>query len=449
MSNQQIAEATAVSERVLVVDDSLVIRKAIERKLKTDFDLIMANNGEAAWEILARDESIKVLITDIEMPGLDGYGLICRIRAAEQPQLRNLPIIAITGADDEETKARAFACGATDFIIKPIDPLQLQARVHAHVKFNDTTRKLAEVEATLEDQAITDPLTLLSSRRYFLQRGEQDLAHAVRHGSDMVLARLDIDRLKHIYTQYGDEAVDQLLAWIAGTLKHRSRSEDTIARIGGAEFAFLAPSTGRAQGEIVCNRMRMAVAASPFRFNDQAIAVTVSIGLVSLAEDRPRSLEEMLELADRCLANAKSEGGDRLSATILGAGVARPEELTLVAPDAPAVAEDLVSMVESSVPPLSELDDLLLSDAGADGSQAGVSISDLENSSVPADIVELLSIDRALLMLANGDSARLGPWLHGLARRVIPLLELCNRERSLGLDAALANIKRKLPDQPL
>jgi len=430
----QNAAASAAIERVLVVDDSLVIRKAIEKKLKTDFDLVLADNGETAWEVIARDDSIKVLITDIEMPRLDGYGLICRIRAAEQPQLRNLPIIAITGAEDEETKARAFACGATDFIIKPIDPLQLHARVHAHVKFNDTTRKLAEVEATLEDQAISDPLTQLSSRRYFLQRGEQDLAHAIRHGGDLLLARLDIDRLKQIYAQRGDDVVDQLLVWLAGNLKRVCRNEDTIARIGGAEFALIAPSTGREQGEVLCNRIRAAVASEPFHYGDEAIVVTVSVGLVTFNDDRPCSIEEMLALADRRLSNAKSEGGDRVSVTTLGASMPPPEELTLAALDPPPVVEELLSITELVPAPVSDLDDFLIPDAEAVTAPA---------VAPPADVVELLSIDRALLMLANGDGHRLEPWLDGLAPRVIPLLEYYSRERHLGLDQVLADIKHK------
>ncbi|MHB8455315.1 MAG: diguanylate cyclase [Acidiferrobacterales bacterium] len=435
--------ASAATERILVVDDSLVIRKAIEKSLKSEFDIVLADNGETAWEIVAQDHTIKVLISDIEMPRLDGYGLICRIRAADQTQISSLPIIAITGAEDEETKARAFACGATDFIIKPIDRMQLRARVQAHVRFNDTTRKLAEVEATLEDQAISDPLTQLGSRRYFMQRGQQDVAHAVRHGDDLLLARLDVDHLKRIYSRYGDDTVDQLLVWLAGILKRNSRGEDTVARIGGAEFALIAPSTGREKGEIVCKRIRAAVAAEPFRHGDDEIGVTVSIGLVTVSESGSRSLEEMLELASRRLTSAKSEGGDRISSTVQGASIPQPEEVTLASPELPPEVEELLSIATAPASPLAELDDFLVADAEADNTFAVVA-PERALQPVQADIAELLSLDRALGTLASGDVSRIGPWLDELVSRVVPLLELYNRERRLGLDQALEKIKKRL-----
>ena len=104
------------------------------------------------------------------------HGLICRIRAHSGKRIREIPIITITGADDEETKTRAYACGATDFIIKPLDAMQLRARVKAHAKLDNTTRQLAQTTTTLEIDGATDPLTHLNSRRYFLQRVEQELA---------------------------------------------------------------------------------------------------------------------------------------------------------------------------------------------------------------------------------------------------------------------------------
>ncbi len=479
--SEQNAVARTTAERVLVVDDSLVIRKAIEKHLKADFDVLLADNGEAAWEIISGDHGIKVLITDIEMPRLDGYGLICRIRAAEEPQVRGLPVIAITGAEDDETKARAFACGATDFIIKPIDPLQLHARVHAHVRFTDASRRLAEAEASLEDESVIDPLTRLCGRRYFRQRAEQEMAHAVRRGGDFLLVRLDVDRMKQIYAQHGDDAVDALLVWLAEKLKGVCRNEDTIARIGGAEFAILAMAAGKDRGEVVCNRIRAAVAAEPFRHGADAIVVTASIGFVSLDEDRMRSLDDILALAEQRLIHAKSDGGDRVSATTRGSGLAPPEEVALASPEAapelpqepppdfpgespselapeslpefslelaprsppqpwPELSphrEEVLSASDPAALPLAEIDDLLDSDS------AGVSVS----PAPPArddDLTEMLSIDRALMMLAHGDVRKLEPWIDGLARRVLPMLEFCNRERGLGLDQVLADIRERL-----
>jgi len=117
--------------RIIVVDDSRVIRRAISKILGAEFDVIEAEDGESGWERLLEDESIQVVVADVEMPRLDGYSLICRIRAAEPPRIKNIPVIIITGAQDEETRQRAFACGATDFITKPIDRVQMLARARA------------------------------------------------------------------------------------------------------------------------------------------------------------------------------------------------------------------------------------------------------------------------------------------------------------------------------
>src|SRR5437868_1307240 len=177
LSPSASAPVPAARPRVLVVDDSRVIRLAIKKILEADFAVETADSGNAAWDLLSRGEVYKMLVTDIEMPGMDGYELICRIRGSDGAVFKDMPILTITGAEDEQTKERAFACGATDFITKPIDPIQLKVRAQAYVRLEQSARDLAEKAGQLEDQAIADPITGLRSRRYFLQRGEQDLAY--------------------------------------------------------------------------------------------------------------------------------------------------------------------------------------------------------------------------------------------------------------------------------
>src|SRR4030065_1912592 len=104
--------------RVLVADDSRVIRMAINKILGADYDLVEVEDGESAWDRVRADSDIQALVTDIAMPNVDGYEIICRIRGAEETRLRELPVIAITGAEEEQTKQRALACGATAVIIK-------------------------------------------------------------------------------------------------------------------------------------------------------------------------------------------------------------------------------------------------------------------------------------------------------------------------------------------
>jgi diguanylate cyclase (GGDEF)-like protein len=392
-SNQGIShkpETTAPAGekvRVLVADDSRVIRKAISKILSNEFELIEVGDGEAAWEHLLQDGSIEVLVSDIEMPKLDGYSLICRVRAADPERVRNIPIIVITGADDELTRERAFACGATDFIIKPIDGVQLLARTRAHAKLDQTTRKLEETSTALEEQTAVDPLTQLHSRRYFLQHGVQDIAYAKRHNSDVSVIRIDIDNFRSLYKKYGDQVCDQILIWLAKRLTASSRTEDTVARTGGGEFAILAPSSGRMEAAVLCERARAAVNAEPYKNDDVTIPLTISLGLATMGRDPGETVEELLALAEQRMTLAKAAGGNRL-------GVSYREE-------APKPDET---------------------------------------------IIEQPDLETALKMLGAGEGGKLAPFLPDLVIRCIPLLEFCNKKLDLGLGFAIESLKEKITD---
>lgn len=383
----EIAASPVDKVRVLVTDDSRVIRKAISKILSGEFDLVEAEDGESAWHHLLRDDTIQVLVSDIEMPKLDGYSLICRVRAADPERIRNVPIIVITGADDELTRERAFACGATDFIIKPIDGVQLLARTRAHAKLDQTTRKLEETSTALEEQTAVDPLTQLHSRRYFLQRGVQDLAYAKRHGNELSVIRVDIDNFRPIYKKYGDQVSDQILIWLSKILLATSRTEDTVARIGGGQFAVLAPATGRMDAAVLCERLRTAVAAEPFKGNNVSVELTVSLGLATLGRDPGDTTEELLALAEQRLTLAKAAGGNRL-------GVSYQEE-------APKPEEA---------------------------------------------VIEQPDLETALKMLENDEGGKLTPFLPDLVARCLPLLEFCNKKLDLGLGFAIESLKEKLSD---
>lgn len=401
----------AVLTRVLVVDDSKVICQAIKKMLNGDFDVVTAEDGERGWQKLLQDNQINALITDVEMPVLDGYALICRIRACEDNRIRDLPVITITGAEDDETKARAYACGSTDFITKPLDAIQLKTRVKAYIRYDQTTRLLEEKAVALEDEAINDPLTQLRSRRYFLQRGEQDISHALRHQGDMSLLRLDIDEFKKIYKTHGDDAVDHLLVWFAKLVSQTVRTDDTVARIAGSAFAVLTPATTRDDALQLADRLRVTIAAQPFTHAGQEITVTASIGLASVCADRRRSLEQLLRLAEERLAHARSEGGNNVCASLLGDTQAEAEEVVLAAvpeavPSAGAEAEPANETVEAVPAPL-ETETAALASAGRD-----------------AELAELISIDKALQLLAQGGGSKLTPYLENLMLRLQPLLTL-------------------------
>ena len=379
------ADAAAQDKpRILVIDDSRVIRRAISKILNPECLITEAEDGESGWNALLADESIQVIISDVEMPALDGYALICRVRAIDNERVRAVPVIIITGAQDEVTRERAFACGATDFITKPIDGVQLLARARAHARLDQTTRKLAETAKTLEDQSAIDPLTELHSRRYFLQRAEQDVAYAKRHGQALTLVRIDIDNFRTLYKQHGDDWCDQMLVWIARLLRAGTRIEDTAARISGGSFAVLAPATDREAVTIVAERLRVAVAEKPFTHEGPAVALTISLGIGTIGPDGD-TVEALLAHAEERLTLAKADGGNRLGVSY-EEEVAPPEQPTMEQPD----------------------------------------------------------IETALTMTANGEGGKLTPYLPDLLARMLPLLELCAKSMDTDLGAVLKSLKQKL-----
>lgn len=159
------AAAAGERSRVLVVDDSAVIRKAISRVLTNDYDLIEADDGEAGWEALKSHHDLGVVISDVQMPKLDGYGMICRIRADDDPKVRDVPVIVITSAEDDVTRERAYACGANDFILKPIDSEQLLSCVRNHTGSERATSMATESnvdEAVIEEIDVQTALDIIA-----------------------------------------------------------------------------------------------------------------------------------------------------------------------------------------------------------------------------------------------------------------------------------------------
>jgi two-component system cell cycle response regulator len=370
---------------VIVIDDSRVIRRAIGKILSSEFTLIEAEDGEAGWEHLVNDSRVQVAISDVEMPKLDGYSLICRIRASEEQRLRDLPVIVITGAQDDLTRERAFACGATDFVTKPIDGVQLLARARAHARLDQTTRKLTETSKSLEEQTAVDPLTELHSRRYFLQRATQDLAFAKRHSQDLALIRLEFDNFRDIYKRHGDEVCDQIFVWLAGLMRANSRVEDTPARIRGGEFAILAPSSDRREATTLAERIRNAVANAPFSHNGSPVPLSISLGIATLNSDRVDTIDDLLARAEQKLTLAKAAGGNQL-----GLGyedeVPAPEEAVFEQPD----------------------------------------------------------LEAALKIINDGEGGKLLPYLPDLLTRVLPLVELCDQQLDLDLALTLNTLKERL-----
>lgn len=331
--------------RVLVVDDAQVMRRAVEKMLHADCEVVLANDGEAGWEALTGNGRFQMLITDIQMPKLDGYGLICRVRADGRPHIRDLPIITITGAEDDETRIRAYACGSTDFIIKPFDKKLLQSRVHAYLRLKRAS--LLHADTRVGAGRDSDALTKVKGLGAFLELGKQLFARLQQRGEDLSVAALDIDDFEALRRLHGQALVDQLLVQTADIVTATVRREDVVARVGDAEFAVLIPQADRTQAMVLSERLRERIATTPLVTPTGPVPVTASFGLVTLSADAPETFEKFLVLVEQRLSQARSDGGNRVGVTLLSDVMPEPEEVVLTGVS-DAMPDDALELLDDS-----------------------------------------------------------------------------------------------------
>jgi diguanylate cyclase (GGDEF)-like protein len=169
-----------------------------------------------------------------------------------------------------------------------------------------------QLRAKLYDLATKDPLTRAYNRRYLDERMSSEWPWAVRHQQACALLMLDIDHFKEINDTWGHMAGDQVLKDLVDVVAQAIRSEDLLARVGGEEFAVLCRSTGQIQASLLAERLRRKVQAHPFAWDQQALKVTVSIGVATSAENSVSSTDDLMALADQRLYLAKHNGRNRV-----------------------------------------------------------------------------------------------------------------------------------------
>lgn len=305
--------ATAVKESkplILIVDDSPTIRMSLKRAVQDEFQPLEAEDGEAAWTLLLQNANIELLITDLTMPHLDGFGLIRRLRENPAARMQNLPVIVVTGADDTAARERAFHAGANDFLTKDSDRIELLARLRAHLKLAQTLRQLEASQHELRAQANTDPLTGLANRRFFDEIAGKELSLMRRQQDYFCVLMIDIDHFKAVNDTYGHPAGDEILKRVAAALSGNLREEDTVARIGGEEFVVCSPATNRLASIVLAERLRKAVESLAIEFEGRRIPVTISLGIALRPLDGD-DLQALLSVADERLYRAKQDGRNR------------------------------------------------------------------------------------------------------------------------------------------
>jgi diguanylate cyclase (GGDEF)-like protein len=301
--------------RIMSVDDSRLMRKSVARILKGLNDVVEAEHGEDAWEMLQKDETIKIICCDLSMPVMDGFGFLELVRNSEDERIKNIPVIIVTGQEDsEENRNKIFEAGASDFVSKPFDSAQLRASIKTHTRLEKTAKELEQKTSEFEVAAAIDPLTGLGTRAFFYKSAGQAISYARRHEKELVIVQLSIDKFRELFIKVGKETSSALIKKVGEILSKHSRQEDIVCRMGLDGFTALLRTCDLA-GAV---KMTERVAGMVKKINCQTTGIeqehaTVSIGLAKIEINDDSTVDSLLQAADKYLHMSQQAGGNRVS----------------------------------------------------------------------------------------------------------------------------------------
>jgi two-component system, cell cycle response regulator len=290
----------------MVAEDSLVVRTLLRRQLEEyGHRVVEAGDGEEALTV-CREHRPDAILLDVEMPKLDGHGVLAALRAS--PELADIPVVFLTARTTTEDVVEGLRLGAHDYLRKPFEPAELLARVSAAVRVKTLQDQLRQRNTELDAISRTDALTGLPNRREMEERLVATASAARRHHHSSTLLMVDVDHFKSVNDTRGHEAGDVVLRAVATGLADVCRLEDSAGRWGGEEFLVIAPMTDLTGGMRLGERIRRRICDTAVPVEDgPPVEVTVSVGVAS-----GDAGEALLAEADAALYAAKRAGRNRV-----------------------------------------------------------------------------------------------------------------------------------------
>jgi two-component system cell cycle response regulator len=306
-----------VKAKVLVVEDSKAQREhLVELLTRRGYEVRATGSGlDALREI--KDDPVDVVILDVMLDGMDGYSVCRWLRLGEST--RDVVVIMLTVKGDVKEKVEGLHVGADDYLPKPFDEDELEARIFASLRSQrarqDLRARNSELEGMLtktERLAMTDELTGVYNRRRVADMLKREWATARRYRHPLSMLLIDVDRFKTVNDVDGHNAGDETLKNVAALLAVSIREVDVCARYGGDEFALLLPHTPSDKAVVVAERARAKVEQTRSSWPGEAASVSLSIGVSSSEDESLKSADELVEAADRALYEAKRAGRNQV-----------------------------------------------------------------------------------------------------------------------------------------
>jgi diguanylate cyclase (GGDEF)-like protein len=299
-------DAPSEKPEILVVDDSKVIRLAAKKMLGSDYDIHLAEDGQIAWELLQEKNNISVVFTDLSMPNLNGMELLEQIRQSDIENIAALPVIILTGADDTESvKQEVFDAGATDFITKPFESIDLISRAKAYAKLS---RKVVE----LEKRTGYDKLTGLYNATSLDEQGAKAFSFSSRHKLSISTVYFEITEFQECFLTHGKNVAQDIIATVGKRLQGVMREEDIAARIGVAKYVLVLPMTNKQKTETVISRMRESINKLVFDTGKEKIRVNLVAGYAVPEALEDMQFSDLLKQADEALQHAISSANEKV-----------------------------------------------------------------------------------------------------------------------------------------
>jgi diguanylate cyclase (GGDEF)-like protein len=291
--------------KILIAEDDLTSRSILTALLKKwGYDPVATEHGNAVWDELQRPDAPKLVLLDWNMPGMDGLE-VCR-RLGERDSSNPPYVILLTGRREKGDIVQGLDAGAHDYIAKPYENEELQARIRVGQRMLELQSNLLEARDALAHQAMHDSLTGIFNRRAIMETLQKELSQAKRENGRLSIGMCDIDHFKRINDTYGHQVGDEALCAFVRRVKSNLREYDHVGRYGGEEFLVIAPGSVWHPGEGLYERLRAKVAEGNITTQAGNIMITVSIGVAG--GTGASTVDDLLAAADAALYRAKNNG---------------------------------------------------------------------------------------------------------------------------------------------